>query len=188
MAKVAEMELVIASLSAVVLLISLIFLISDSRKRKPSAKDATNCTVSAKRISRCRCKPAPPVKHDAGKTKGTKQNILSAFFNQDDKAMEKEVDSGGAEEASVTVLFGTQTGTAEMFSKSLVKKLKESFGSKAQIKLVDLGDYDPANLTKENIVLFLVATYGEGDPTDNAMDFVEWTRAENNTESNMLQG
>ena len=75
-----------------------------------------------------------------------------------------------------------------MFSKSLVKKLKESFGSKAQIKLVDLGDYDPANLTKENIVLFLVATYGEGDPTDNAMDFVEWTRAENNTESNMLQG
>lgn len=110
------------------------------------------------------------------------------LLNQDDKLSENEVGNGAPEKTSVTVIFGTQTGTAEMFSKSLVKSLKESFGSKAQIKLVDLGDYDPTNLAQENIVLFLVATYGEGDPTDNAMDFVEWTREENNKEPNMLQG
>jgi NADPH-ferrihemoprotein reductase len=30
------------------------------------------------------------------------------------------------------------------------------------------------DLANESFVMFVVATYGEGEPTDNARDFIEW--------------
>lgn len=40
--------------------------------------------------------------------------------------------------------------------------------------MVDLEDYDPDQLEEEPFVIFVVATYGEGEPTDNAATFYEW--------------
>lgn len=43
--------------------------------------------------------------------------------------------------------------------------------------VADLMDYDMEDLklmTKDRIVFFVLATYGEGEPTDNAMEFHEW--------------
>lgn len=31
---------------------------------------------------------------------------------------------------------------------------------------------------ENSLAVFCLATYGEGDPTDNAMDFVEWLKNE----------
>ncbi len=38
----------------------------------------------------------------------------------------------------------------------------------------DLEDYEKEELAEEEAVVFVVATYGEGEPTDNAKDFYEW--------------
>lgn len=44
--------------------------------------------------------------------------------------------------------------------------------------VVDLSDFDPASIAlvqKEKFVVFVLATYGEGDPSDNASQLWEWT-------------
>ena len=42
---------------------------------------------------------------------------------------------------------------------------------------VDLEKFDPAKL-RGSTAIFLVATYGEGDPTDNGKAFDKWLREE----------
>ncbi|OWZ00455.1 NADPH-cytochrome P450 reductase, partial [Phytophthora megakarya] len=74
----------------------------------------------------------------------------------------------------VAILFGSQTGTAEGFAEVLKKE-----GRKAgfQTHAIDLEDYDAAEkLKEEKLVIFVMATYGEGDPTDNAVDFMSFLK------------
>ena len=80
----------------------------------------------------------------------------------------------------VTLLFGTQTGTAERFAKQLKTELLaiSSGGSEAaqvDIDVVDCEEFDASKkLSSQDLVLFLVATYGDGEPTDNAADLYNW--------------
>jgi NADPH-ferrihemoprotein reductase len=78
------------------------------------------------------------------------------------------------------VLYGSQTGTAEEFSHTLAEEANQ-YGFNAIA--MDLVDYDPENLPNEKFVVFLVATYGEGEPTDNARDFYEWLKDESHDSS-----
>jgi len=74
--------------------------------------------------------------------------------------------------------FGSQTGTAEGFCNTLSEHFTESM--KLKCKVVDLEDWDEdshdtwleAIKRKSVMSVFLVATYGEGDPTDNARNFM----------------
>jgi len=77
-----------------------------------------------------------------------------------------------------TILYGTQTGTAERFAKSLRSQLESSYGATTTFDVVDLEHYDGARLAKEKLVFFLMATYGDGEPTDNAAEFYNWLIAE----------
>ena len=70
----------------------------------------------------------------------------------------------------IEVYYGSQTGTAEEFSKILAQEGRK-YGF--QMKSVDLEKFDPSKL-KGSTSIFLVATYGEGDPTDNARSFHRW--------------
>lgn len=73
------------------------------------------------------------------------------------------------------IFFGSQTGTAEDYASKLSKELRSKFG--LQPLLADLADYDFDNLNEldENVLcFFMMATYGEGEPTDNAVDFFEY--------------
>lgn len=71
----------------------------------------------------------------------------------------------------VLVLFGSQTGTAEMFAKTLTRE-----GAKlgVPIKICDVESYDTTNLEYERLVILICATYGEGEPTDTMKDFHDW--------------
>ena len=70
----------------------------------------------------------------------------------------------------VRIFFGSQTGTAEEFAKMLAK---EAGSQGINAVSVDLESFEPEMLPN-SYAIFLVATYGEGDPTDNARGFYVW--------------
>lgn len=83
--------------------------------------------------------------------------------------------SSEANKPRVLVLFGTQTGTAERFSKQLKTELQTRYGDASMYDVMDLEDFNgPEQMLKEKVVFFMVATYGDGEPTDNAADFYNW--------------
>eukprot|EP00560_Eucampia_antarctica_P001944 CAMPEP_0197831550 /NCGR_PEP_ID=MMETSP1437-20131217/10755_1 /TAXON_ID=49252 ORGANISM="Eucampia antarctica, Strain CCMP1452" /NCGR_SAMPLE_ID=MMETSP1437 /ASSEMBLY_ACC=CAM_ASM_001096 /LENGTH=701 /DNA_ID=CAMNT_0043434507 /DNA_START=168 /DNA_END=2273 /DNA_ORIENTATION=+ len=86
--------------------------------------------------------------------------------------LDKSVFPGG----HLTVYFGTQTGTAESFSQQIERE-GEANGFKVQIvDLEDISEDVAGNMlskltrddTGKNKAIFLMSTYGEGEPTDNA--------------------
>jgi NADPH-ferrihemoprotein reductase len=75
----------------------------------------------------------------------------------------------------VLVLYGTQTGTAERFAKELAKEMRENYGGSVPVQVVDAENYDgPSKLSSEKVVFMVFATYGDGEPTDNAARFYDW--------------
>lgn len=70
------------------------------------------------------------------------------------------------------ILYGSQSGTAESFAYQLQKEAK-AYSVAAEV--IDIENYTPEDITEEtNPVIFLVATYGEGDPTDSAIEFQKY--------------
>lgn len=79
--------------------------------------------------------------------------------------------TAGGESVPVTVLFGTQTGTAEGLAKKLLKTLKKRH---YDARMANMADYDRGQLSTEKNLLVIVSTYGDGEPPDNAVDFHGW--------------
>ena len=76
----------------------------------------------------------------------------------------------------MVVFYGSQTGTAEEFATRLSKDTNR-FGLKGMS--ADPEEYDMEDIPKlkeieNSLVIFCVATYGEGDPTDNAQELFDW--------------
>ncbi|XP_058444522.1 NADPH--cytochrome P450 reductase isoform X1 [Malaya genurostris] len=76
----------------------------------------------------------------------------------------------------LVVFYGSQTGTAEEFAGRLAKE-----GLRYQMKgmVADPEECDMEELLAlkdidKSLAVFCLATYGEGDPTDNCMEFYEW--------------
>jgi NADPH-ferrihemoprotein reductase len=73
------------------------------------------------------------------------------------------------------VFYGSQTGTAEDYASRLAKEGKSRYGLETMV--ADLEDYDFETLDtvpEDKVIMFVLATYGEGEPTDNAVDFYEF--------------
>ncbi|KAH9881851.1 hypothetical protein J1614_001022 [Plenodomus biglobosus] len=77
------------------------------------------------------------------------------------------------------VFYGSQTGTAEDYASRLSKEGHSRFGLKTMV--ADLEEYDFDNLDSfpdDKLAIFVLATYGEGEPTDNAVEFYEFIGSE----------
>ncbi|XP_039251885.2 NADPH--cytochrome P450 reductase-like [Styela clava] len=77
---------------------------------------------------------------------------------------------------NIAIFYGSQTGTAEEFAGRLMKDAQR-YGMKALVLDPEECSMDQLpeviNIEK-SLAIFCMATYGEGDPTDNAQDFYEW--------------
>ncbi|KAI0826869.1 cytochrome P450 oxidoreductase [Trametes gibbosa] len=70
----------------------------------------------------------------------------------------------------IVIFYGSQTGTAEEYAIRLAKEAKQKFGLASLV--CDPEEYDFENLDQlpeDSSVFFVMATYGEGEPTDNAV-------------------
>lgn len=80
---------------------------------------------------------------------------------------------------NAVVFYASQTGTAEDYAHKLSKELTSKFG--LRVLIADTADYDydnVQNLDPDYLFFFVVATYGEGEPTDNAVEFFNWLENE----------
>ncbi|KAI1292329.1 NADPH--cytochrome P450 reductase [Halotydeus destructor] len=79
---------------------------------------------------------------------------------------------------NMVIFYGSQTGTAEEFAGRLAKE-SNRYAMKAMV--ADPEECDMEELTnlpqiENSFAVFFMATYGEGDPTDNALEFIEWLK------------
>ncbi|KXG46735.1 NADPH-cytochrome p450 reductase, FAD-binding, alpha-helical domain-3 [Penicillium griseofulvum] len=76
---------------------------------------------------------------------------------------------------NIVVFWGSQSGTAEGFAHRLAREISFRWGQETMT--ADLSDYDPVTISeipKAKLAIFLVSTYGEGDPSDNTAEFWSW--------------
>ncbi|MEO8352793.1 MAG: sulfite reductase subunit alpha [Chthoniobacteraceae bacterium] len=71
----------------------------------------------------------------------------------------------------LVLLYGSQTGTAEGLAKKLAK---QAGGRGFAPKLIGMEKFDSLDLSKEEHMLVVTSTYGDGDPPDNAQEFWSW--------------
>lgn len=70
------------------------------------------------------------------------------------------------------IFYGSQSGNAEDYASRLAQEGKSRYGLETMV--ADLEDYDYDNLDtfpQDKVAIFVLSTYGEGAPTDNAVDF-----------------
>ena len=143
-------------------------------------------------------------------TKSTESTTSSSSNNNDtctESSTSATVDTKKYPGGTLTIYYGSQTGTAQMFAEQLVHDaLGKGFMAKAvdlQDFIDDIADVDEADggaggnttslraLVGEegdgsnngNKAIFLMATYGEGEPTDNARQFVELIKSKSNIDN-----
>uniref|UniRef100_A0A6T5WBT4 NADPH--hemoprotein reductase n=1 Tax=Chromulina nebulosa TaxID=96789 RepID=A0A6T5WBT4_9STRA len=93
--------------------------------------------------------------------------------NIKEEVKEKSTDEEKYPNGKISIYFGSQTGTAEGFARTLMEECKEHGYNP---KIIDLEDFDEHVLANTKLAIFLMATYGEGEPTDNANKFYKWLK------------
>jgi len=72
------------------------------------------------------------------------------------------------------IIYGTETGNSKKVASGLLANFKKN---KIQAKAIDVFQYDLAKLAKEDIVLFVMSTQGEGEFPQNAVAFYDALQA-----------
>ncbi|KUJ24516.1 riboflavin synthase domain-like protein [Mollisia scopiformis] len=88
----------------------------------------------------------------------------------------------------LVIFWGSQSGTAEGFANRLVRDFRGRFSLDALA--ADLADYDPesiANIPESKFAIFIISTYGDGDPSDNATHFLSWLGSNRTTRFSNLR-
>ncbi|KRX10660.1 Riboflavin synthase-like beta-barrel [Pseudocohnilembus persalinus] len=74
----------------------------------------------------------------------------------------------------IKIFYGSQSGTATKFAGILQD---EALENDFQPEILSVETYEQSIIpNKEQVCIFLMATHGEGEPTDNAIDFYKWIK------------
>ncbi|RDD42884.1 NADPH--cytochrome P450 reductase [Trichoplax sp. H2] len=87
----------------------------------------------------------------------------------------------------MVVFFGSQTGTAEEFATRLAKDARR-YGLKAitgDPEECDMEELENMGQVENGFAVFCMATYGEGDPTDNSQEFHDWLQQDGHNLSDL---
>lgn len=68
--------------------------------------------------------------------------------------------------ASLTILFGSQTGNARHLAQSLAQ---QAMAAGINATVADMADYKTTQLKHEQYLVIITSTYGEGEPPENAI-------------------
>lgn len=72
------------------------------------------------------------------------------------------------------IFYGSQTGTAEEYAIRIAKEAKQKFGLASLVCDPEEYDFDNLDQLPEDCAAFFVmATYGEGEPTDNSVQLMQ---------------
>jgi NADPH-ferrihemoprotein reductase len=75
------------------------------------------------------------------------------------------------------IFWGSQSGTSERFAETLGRECLSHFGINALV--ADMSDYDADSISKiqsTHFAIFMLSTYGEGDPSDNTAGLWDWIK------------
>lgn len=103
-------------------------------------------------------------------------NTFKHLLNQIKRCFHLQASSVGSQlKNKIKIYFGSQGGTAEGFARELKNDLQELFQINAEI--IDLEFFNKNEIEQPGIRIFIVATYGDGEPTDNAVEFFNWLKS-----------
>jgi NADPH-ferrihemoprotein reductase len=81
------------------------------------------------------------------------------------------------EDHDAVIFWGSQSGTSERFAEALGRECHTRFGINGLV--ADLSDYDAetiASIPQSKFAIFILSTYGEGDPSDNTAGLWDWVK------------
>ncbi|PHJ23308.1 flavodoxin domain-containing protein [Cystoisospora suis] len=123
----------------------------------------------------------PTSLHSTGNAKkrhaasSSSSNSLHSSSNGKEEGEKKDAE-GELDADSIFIYFGSQTGTAESYSEELASAILEEVEGVKRVPVIDLEDFDAEKFLKQKFKILVVATCGEGEPTDNARDFFAWLK------------
>ncbi len=79
--------------------------------------------------------------------------------------------AAAAEASRITILYGSQTGHAAAVAEAAKSN---AIAAGFKVDLYAMGDYKPARLKNEKLLLIAVSTQGEGEPPDEALELHEF--------------
>jgi len=112
---------------------------------------------------------------DLKKLKVLPSNVEEATNKEGPSAEKGLIEKMKSSGKNIVVFFGSQTGTAEEFARRLAKHSR-LYGLKTLVvdpEEIDLEDIPKLSEIPNALAVFIMATYGEGDPTDNAQELYD---------------
>ncbi|KAF9761870.1 hypothetical protein IL306_003648 [Fusarium sp. DS 682] len=101
-----------------------------------------------------------------------------------DRCIVKRLEEEGK---NCVVLFGSQSGNAQEFAEKLGREAHTRFSLRSMVAEIDEYSYQNLDKLPEDIIVFLIlASYGDGEPTDNAEQFYKFLNNEDDDGSFQL--
>jgi sulfite reductase (NADPH) flavoprotein alpha-component len=72
----------------------------------------------------------------------------------------------------VKIVWGSQTGNA----RNLAHVIGEAFGNELPVEVHDMGNLEPEELRHVNHLVVVTSTYGDGEPPDNASEWMSFLK------------
>lgn len=100
---------------------------------------------------------------------------LTSQFDEMSPVTPAAVPVAGAATLKTTILYGSQTGNSKKVAEQLLARLQ---AQGAEAVLLNFKDYRPQQLKKEQRIVAVISTHGNGEPPDDARAFFNFLQGE----------